>query len=456
MSADLVTPPNKKGVLKRFMPQTLLGRSLLILITPVLLIQIFATFIFFDRHLEKMTSRLAFAVAGEVAVIVSYLKDNNEQQYAIDRVTATADKNLDMTIHFNKGAVLEDGPHNSDQSWIWGRMIRRALSDEARRVLNIPYIVDVDFNEKWVRIDVKMSTGILSASVSQRRLFSSTSYIFLLWIFFASSILLIIAVLFMRNQIRPIRRLSIAADRFGKGQDVRDFKVEGAREVRHAGQAFLDMKRRIQRQISQRTDMLAGVSHDLRTPLTRLKLQIAMLGDDPDILEMKKDIVEMEKMIDGYLNFVRGEGREESVDTDLTAFISNITASEIRHGRKVMLNTNALLIHMNIKPVAFKRCLNNIISNAAKYSDHIWVTLDQSDEHSIHILIEDDGPGIDEAMYDDVFRPFYRVDSSRNVDTGGVGLGLPIAMDIVHAHGGEIELKKSPHGGLGVLISLPI
>lgn len=455
MSADLVTPL-KKGILKRFMPQTLLGRSLLILITPVLLIQVFATFIFFDRHLEKMTSRLAFAVAGEVAVIVSYLKDNNEQQYAIDRLTATASKNLDMTIFFNKGAVLEDGLHNSDQSWIWGRMIRRALSDEARRVIDLPYIVDVDFNEKWVRIDVKMSTGVLSASVSQRRLFSSTSYIFLLWIFFASSILLIIAVLFMRNQIRPIRRLSIAADRFGKGQDVRDFKVEGAREVRHAGQAFLDMKRRIQRQISQRTDMLAGVSHDLRTPLTRLKLQIAMLGDDPDILEMKKDIVEMEKMIDGYLNFVRGEGREESVVTDVTAFISDIIASEIRHGHKITLDANALLIHMNIKPVAFKRCLSNIISNAAKYADHIWVTLNQSDERSIHILIEDNGPGIDESMYEDVFRPFYRVDSSRNIDTGGVGLGLPIAMDIVHAHGGEIELKKSPHGGLGVLISLPI
>ena len=250
--------------------------------------------------------------------------------------------------------------------------------------------------------------------------------------------------------------MALAAERFGKGRDVENFKVEGAREVRQAGQAFLDMKVRIQRQINQRIDMLAGVSHDLRTPLTRLKLQVAMMGDSPDIYDMKNDIHDMERMIDGYLNFVRGEGSEPSVVTDIPAMLRDITTSTKRQGCDVELNLNDISVSTSVRPIAFKRCLNNIVSNASKYADFIWITLEQPDESTVKIIIEDNGPGIEEEKFEDVFRPFYRVDSSRNMSTGGVGLGLPISMDIVHAHGGEIWLERSGHGGLAVHILLPI
>ena len=273
--------------------------------------------------------------------------------------------------------------------------------------------------------------------------------------FAASTVLLIIAVLFMRNQIRPIRRLAIAAEHFGKGRNVRNFKTEGAKEVRQAGQAFLEMKERIQRQISQRTEMLAGVSHDLRTPLTRLKLQVAMMGDSPDIYEMKKDINDMEEMIDGYLNFVRGEGQEKSALTSLDNLLKDIAFAAKRQGCDVQLELNDLSFSQMLRPVAFKRCLTNITSNAMKYATSIWITMEKTSDKQVEIIIEDNGPGIEDDKLGDVFRPFYRVDSSRNQETVGVGLGLPIAMDIVHAHGGEIWLQKSPRGGLAVHISLP-
>ncbi len=437
--------------IKRLLPRTLFGRSLLILILPIFLIQVISTFIFFDRHWSKMTSRLAFAVAGEVAIIVSYFDEDDNPQKIID----LAEKQLGFLVSYDDGDKITDN-NSADYFKGWETMIKRTLTYELSGAILQPFSIDVDFQEKWVELRVQLEGGVLNISVPQRRLFSSTTYIFLLWVFSASIILLIIAVLFMRNQIRPIRRLAIAAERFGRGSDVKSFKVEGAREVRQAGQAFLEMKASLQRQISQRTDMLAGVSHDLRTPLTRLKLQVAMMGDSPDIYDMKNDINDMEKMIEGYLNFVRGDGRESATITDIPQMLSDIVNAAKRNGSNITLNLNDVSVCTPLRPVAFKRCLNNIISNAAKYSDKTWVSLERTEGDLIKITIEDNGLGIDADKFDEVFKPFYRVDSSRNMNTGGVGLGLPIAMDIVHSHGGSIWLEKSKHGGLCVSITLPV
>ncbi len=447
----------KNGWIKKILPKTLFGRSLLILVVPIFLIQIISTFIFFDRHWSKMTSRLAFAVAAEIAVILSYIDDNGEGN--LQKIIAISESKLGFLITHDKDQKLSS-IYNVGSKFIissgWTGMIESTLSHELANSIDYPFYVNVDFQEKWVEVRIQLDDGVLNVSLPQRRLFSSTTYIFLIWIFCAAAILLLISILFMRNQIRPIRRLAVAAERFGKGEDVSNFKVEGAKEVRQAGASFLDMKERLERQISQRTDMLAGVSHDLRTPITRLKLQVSMMENSQDTRDIKSDIHDMEKMIEGYLNFVRGDGREESVLTDISKMLRDIEASVKRQGAEIELNLRDAPVSSMLRAVAFKRCLNNIVGNAMKYADKIWIILEKTGDNDIKIIIEDNGLGIDEAKYEEVFRPFYRVDSSRNISDGSVGLGLPIAMDIVHSHGGKIWLEKSKHGGLSVNIILPL
>ncbi len=443
-----------KSWIKNVLPKTLLGRSLLIMITPVFLIQVISTFMFFDRHWNKMATRLSYAVAGELVMLGTLIEKNPEPQN-VQALIALADDKLGLIISYEAAGLL-DKTTQGKASERWADYIAQTFTHELAQQTTKKFTVDVDFEEKWVEVGIQLEKGVLRASLPQRRLFTSTTYIFLLWVYGSSAVLLLIAVLFMRNQIRPIRKLAIAAERFGKGRDVENFKVEGAREVRLAGQAFVDMRTRIQRQIQQRTAMLAGVSHDLRTPLTRMKLQLALLGDSPDIDAMKGDIDEMEKMIDGYLNFVRGEGNEAPELTDIVHLIESVIVSAKRQGCEIHFTPQKTeSTSVALRPLAMKRCLTNLIGNAAKYAKTVWVSVENIDKGAIQISIEDDGPGIPEAQYEEVFKPFYRVDSSRNTQTGGVGLGLPIAKDVVHAHGGLIELERSEHGGLAVKISLP-
>ena len=258
----------------------------------------------------------------------------------------------------------------------------------------------------------------------------------------------------MRNQVKPIRRLAIAADNFGKGRDVSNFKPEGASEVRQAGSAFLIMQERIVRQINQRTDMLAGVSHDLRTPLTRMKLQLEILNDHQGAEELKSDIAEMEHMLDGYLAFARGEGTEEPEPTDLTALLNDAVAQARRKGGVIDLHTEGKLM-VSLKPKAFKRCLTNLIDNALQFAEHVSVRAGERGD-AIEIAIDDDGPGIPEDLREEVFKPFYRIEGSRNPGTGGVGLGVTIVRDVIRGHGGEIRLGDSPNGGLRVRLRVPI
>lgn len=441
--------------LKKIFPKTLFGRSLLILVIPIVSIQAVSTYLFFDRHWSKVTSRLSYAVAGEVSWIVDEFNRNQGNLSARNQLIADAQKKLDINVNFTSGVHI-NLVHNKNEWDGWESLIGNSLENEISKHLSHPYTIDVDFQEKWVEINVELKDGVLTASIPQRRLYSSSSYIFLLWVFFVSFFLLLIAVLFMRNQIRPIRRLGIVAEKFGKGQDVSDYKIEGAKEVRQAGQAFIDMKTRIQRQISQRTEMLAGVSHDLRTPLTRMKLQLEMLPHTADIEALQADVRDMETMIDGYLNFVRGEGGEQPVEMNLNKFIENVIQDAKRYGCNIIFQPCETDINVHVRPMAFKRCINNILSNANKYANQIWLSLSLKNEGKVEILIEDNGCGIPEGQYEDVFRPFFRGDSSRNMSNVGVGLGLPIAKDIINSHGGKIWLEKSTHGGLAVYIKIPI
>ncbi|WP_435641485.1 ATP-binding protein [Micavibrio aeruginosavorus] len=438
-----------RSLFRNILPRTLLARSLMILIIPVLLTQMITVYIFFDRHWGKMTDRLAYAVAGEMAIVAEQI-ENDPSPERISRISGHMAKHLDLLISYQPGAVLENIPEDIDRS-IVSDILGRALDQQVRR----PYRINVDLSEKWVEIAIALNDGVLFVSSPQRRLFSSSGYIFLLWMIFTSIVLLAVSILFMRNQIRPIRRLAVAAERIGKGRDMpATLKVEGAREVRQAAQAFLDMNDRIKRQISQRTAMLAGVSHDLRTPLTRLKLQVAMLGNHPDAEGMMQDIQDMEKMLNGYLDFVRGEGGEQAVAGDMNDILNRIVSGARRAGGDVILDSQGDLA-LTLRPMAMERALSNLITNARKYASHVWMSARRVND-DVEIVIDDDGPGIPPDQYDDVFRPFYRVDTSRNTATGGVGLGLPIAQDVIHSHGGQITLDQSPRGGLRVIILIPV
>ena len=263
-----------------------------------------------------------------------------------------------------------------------------------------------------------------------------------------------VAVIFMRNQVRPIRRLAAAADEFGKGRDAPRFKPEGATEVRQAASAFISMRDRIQAQITQRTKMLAGVSHDLRTPLTRMKLQLEMAEKPDDMEDLKRDIAEMEHMLEGYLAFARGEGDEQPRSTNISSMLSDVVESAKRKGAEVDLHTEGDII-LPVRPNAFKRCIINLVDNADRYATHVSVRAGKRGE-AIEVTIDDDGPGIPKDKFEDVFKPFFRLDESRNQVTGGVGLGLTIARDVVRGHGGEISLDVSPLGGLRARLTLPI
>lgn len=440
--------------IKRFLPRTLLARSLMILIAPVLLIQVIATYMFFERHWNRMTTRLAYAVSGEIALVTAVTRDAvSAANFDLSPYTFYAQRYLNLGVEFRPGAAL---PERQEKPGIklWEEAMAARLKEEIAAQIDEPFIVHTLFGQKNVAVYIRLPEGVLTVTFPQRRLFSSSGYIFLLWMIGSSLLLLLIAIIFMRNQIRPIRKLAVAAERFGKGRDTPSFKPEGALEVRQAANAFLDMRRRIQRQITQRTDMLAGVSHDLRTPLTRMKLQLEMLPDGPDVRDLKHDVQEMEKMIQGYLDFVRGNGDEQFSLVNLETLFEKLAAGLRRQNTEISLDIEKGL-RLTVRPLAFERAMANLLDNAGKYGRHVWVNA-VSDDKKIQIQIDDDGPGIPPEYYEDVFKPFMRVDSSRNADTGGVGLGLPIVADIVHAHGGKIELSQSEHGGLCVTVRMPV
>jgi two-component system osmolarity sensor histidine kinase EnvZ len=320
--------------------------------------------------------------------------------------------------------------------------------------INKPHRIDAESDSDFVDLQIQLSKGVLYVTVPRKRLFSTSTYVFVMMMVGTSLLLFGVAMVFMRNQVRPIRRLAQAADDFGKGRDSPRFKPEGATEVRRAAAAFISMRNRIKRQIQQRTDMLAGVSHDLRTPLTRMKLQLEMMGADSGVTDLKTDVSDMEHMLEEYLAFVSGEGGEKVKQTNLGEMLDEITTQARRKGGKIDLHCESE-ISFAMKANALKRALTNFVDNAVRYGGNTTIRAGQRGEMA-EIVIDDDGPGIPEDKRDEVFKPFVRLDASRNSETGGVGLGMTIARDAIRSHGGEVVLEDAPGGGLRVRVSLPI
>ena len=435
---------------KKFFPRTLFARSLLIIVIPVLLLQIVTTLVFVDNHWRKVTSRLAFAVAGEISIIADQL-DQNHSEEAARRITDLYAQKLDLLVTFEPHEILAEQAEIKDA---WGPFTVRALSKAMDRQVRRPFTLSFSSEDEWVNISVQLESGVLRVLALERRLYSSSANIFLMWVLGTSIILFAISVFFMRNQIRPIRKLAMMAERMGKGQEIDNFKPEGAREVRLAGRSFLDMHHRITRQVEQRTAMLAGVSHDLRTPLTRLKLGLAFIEDSPDVKDLKQDVADMEQMINSYLGFLRGDGDEATESLPLLTIVTKIADATRRHGKNIHVDVPAS-ITMSVRPMAFERALQNLVSNAEKYAPEIWVSAKNKIDEIV-IIVDDNGKGLPPELFEEVFKPFYRVDESRNSSTGGVGLGLPIVRDIIQGHGGDVHLEKSPKGGLRAVITLPI
>jgi len=439
---------NPALLIKRLLPRTLFGRSLLIIVSPLILLQIISTHIFYDRHWDTITRRLSSSIAGDISMVLNLLRDNPTPENRT-AIFDSAQNTFDFRITLEPGVIL---PNKATPA---NARIDRLLTVALQERISRPFQIDTSSFKEQVIIEVQLANAVLRVVAPGDRLFSSTTYIFIMWMVGSSLILFAVASIFMRNQIRPIRRLARAVDSFGKGRPVEEnFRSGGAQEVRQAATAFNLMRERIQRQIRQRTDMLSGVSHDLRTPLTRMKLQLAMLGSSLEIDELKADVSEMEKMIEGYLTFARGEGDEEAIETNLSGVIEDVVAQWKRNGAAIDVHVEGRLDAW-CRPNAIKRCLDNLITNANRYGSHIWLRAGKRDEFT-EITIDDDGPGIAEESREEVFRPFFRLDQSRNPETGGTGLGLAIARDIARAHGGDIIMETSPNGGLRTLVRLPL
>jgi two-component system osmolarity sensor histidine kinase EnvZ len=436
------------GMIKRILPRSLLGRSVMIIVTPLILLQVVTSLVFYDSHWDTVTRRLARGVAGDIAAVIDLLQASNDPATR-DRIFAIAKTNMQLDLGFADGARLPEVPTALRET-----LVDRNLASALSELVNRPFLTDTRALETAVEIHVQLADGVLQVIVPRKRLFSSTTYVVILWMVGTSVALLVVSTIFMRNQVRPIRRLAAAADAFGKGRDVVDFEVEGASEVRQAATAFTLMRDRIRRQLSQRTDMLAGVSHDLRTPLTRMKLVLAMMDDASEAGDLRADVAEMEKMVDGFLAFARGEGREQPALVNLTEFLRDVVANARREGVEIVLKADDAM-SATLRADAFRRCLANLIGNAQRHAKTIWITAVHLGD-AIEIAIDDDGPGIPADMREEVFRPFFRLDSSRNPETGGIGLGLTIARDVMRSHGGELLLQEAPTGGLRALLRLPV
>lgn len=432
---------------KRFLPKTLLGRTLAILITPLAVVQLVSATVFYDTHWDKIMARLAQGVAGDISMLIQLLPPEatpETREWMFELFAGSKD----MVVSFQAGAILA-APGRSPSNWV-EESLDEALAERVAR----PFAIDAHSHPRLVTIEVQLSYGVLRALVPRKRLFSSTAIAFGLWTVGSSLILLGIAVVFMRNQVKPIRRLALAAENFGKGRDMLRFKPEGASEVRQAAAAFQAMRERIQRQIAQRTAMLSGVSHDLRTPLARMKLQLEMLAPGEGIAELKADVVEMERMLEEYLAFARGEGTEAPASLDLGLILEDAVQGARREGRPVTVRTEGDLV-IPVRPSAIRRAIANVMANALRHGRKVEAVARRADDW-IEITIDDDGPGVPPESREDVFRPFYRLDPSRNPETGGVGLGLAIVRDILRGHGGDATLEGSHLGGARARLRLPV
>jgi two-component system osmolarity sensor histidine kinase EnvZ len=434
--------------LKGLMPTRLYARTLLIIIAPMVILQSVVAFVFMERHWNTVTYRLSAAVTQDIAALIEVYRN-----YPRDADNATlrriAQQQLGLGVDF---LPVTEMPPVAPKPFF--SLLDQALSEEIRKQISRPFWIDTVGRSALVEIRIKLDDAVMRVFARRSAAYASNSEIFLLWMVGTSLVLLTVAILFLRNQIRPILRLTEAVESFGKGRDVPNFGPRGAQEVRRAALAFIEMKRRVERAIEQRTTMLAGVSHDLRTLLTRFKLELALLGDGPEVEALKRDVDEMGQMLEAYLAFARGDSGEQAAPTDMAEFLDELRADAERHG-----HTTRVAFHgppvVTVKPNAFRRCLANLVSNAARFASAISIT-GHRDHRWLTVTVDDDGPGIPAHQREEVFKPFLRLDDARNQDEGGTGLGLAIARDIARLHGGDISLGDSPLGGLRAVVRIPV
>jgi two-component system osmolarity sensor histidine kinase EnvZ len=429
------------------LPKGLYARALFIVIAPMLILQCVLTYVFMERHWQRITMRLSNALTHEIAAIADlhqlYPGRKND-----DILVRIAQQRLDIDVEFlPKGELPPALPKP------FFSILDAALSNEINRQIGKPFWLDTVGRSNFIEIRIALDDAILRVVALRSAAYASNSHIFLLWMIGTSFVLIVVAIVFLGNQIKPILLLARAAEAFGKGRDL-DFQPRGAREVRQAGYAFIEMKRRIERAFEQRTAMLNGVSHDLRTILTRFKLSLALMTETDETHDLQKDVEEMQRMLEAYLAFARGDAGESAAEIDIAEFLEDLRLDAERAGFSTKITFKGDPV-VTLRPDAFKRCLANLISNAQSHAKHISIEAVR-DERFLTIHVDDDGPGIPPEKREDVFRPFFRLDSSRNQDTGGTGLGLAIARDIARSHGGDISLGDSRAGGLRATVRVPM
>ncbi len=437
--------------LERHLPEGLYRRSLIIVIAPMVLLQSIMAGIFMERHWDNVTKALSRSVAREIAFVIDVYDTMPKTAESLQKLEAMANEKLAIGLKIDAtGGTL---PPPAPKPFF--SLLDRKLSQYVSRYAGKPFWLDTIGQSGYVDLRVQADEGVIFRFLTRHdRAAASNTHIFLLWMVGSSLVLLFVAIVFLRNQIRPILQLAEAAQSFGMGREVDDFQPRGASEIRAAAEAFINMKRRIERHVEQRTAMLAGVSHDLRTILTRFKLELAFLPDDPKVRALKEDVDEMQRMLEAYIAFVRGDGGETVSDTDIGGLLEAICDSLARGGCEVSMRYGPN-VTAPVKPIAFKRCITNLAANATRFADVVELAV-RNDGRYLHVTVDDNGPGIPVQKRKEVFRPFVRLDHARNQDEIGTGLGLAIARDIAQSHGGDITLGDSKLGGLRVNVRLPV
>ncbi len=433
----------------RHSPQTLFARALIIIVVPMLLLQALSAWWFYSQRGDNVTNRLAILLVRDLRMLIALHAEFPDDAHRAWIIRRSA-QDLLLYVSFRRGIVQ---PFKEPEYFdIAAREVQGALEVDLKR----PYYIDNNIGGGQMLIEIQLNDGeVMDVLVPHVRLTFGSSFAYVIAQLGLALVLFGLAIWFMHRELVPIAHLGVAADALGKGRDVPDFAFSGGtREVRNAATAFHTMRIRLRRSIQQRTEMLAGVSHDLRTPLTRMKLSLALLPDSPETKELSDDVSDMERMIEGYLAFARGEGDEDPIPTDLSEILEDVAAGARRDNANVEVTWQGDM-NVELRPLAMKRCLTNLVSNALRYGTMVRLQAVRG-RTSVEITIDDNGPGIPPDKYEDVFRPFFRLDPSRNVDTGGVGLGLTIARDVARSHGGDVALAPSALGGLRVTVRIPI
>ena len=429
------------------MPKGLFARSLIIIIAPVVLLQSLVVFVFMERNWQDVTQRLSAATVGDIAAVVDIIEAYPQDANFTD-VTNIAASRFGLNI-----AVLPPEPLPPAGPKPFFSPLDRVLGREITRAIGKPFWIDTVGRSNFVEVRIQLPHNVLRVFAPRSQTYAANALIFISAMVATSVVLLAVAVIFLRNQIRPILRLTAAVDNFGKGRAVVDFTPRGAREVRQATVAFHQMRERVERQIEQRTAMLAGVSHDLRTVLTRLRLQLALIEESADVAALKNDVDDMDRMLEGYLAFARGDSGEDAVPTDVAALLDGLAEEARISGHDAIVSFSGDP-SVRLRPQSFKRCIANLVGNAGRHGDHVVILGSHADGH-LTVIVDDDGPGVPFEEQEAVFKPFYRLDNARNLNESGTGLGLPIARDIARSHGGDIALSDSPLGGLRVTVTIP-